>query len=282
MSLTNRRSGKENGFTLIELLVAMAISGVVLAGIYEAYLDQLRTTITQQRIVDMNQNLRAAVLIMERDLRMNGANPTGNASAGFVTAEDAKLRIAMDDGGTDNEENNTNNAIDDGNDNDDDGLTDEGVDDVDNDGDGEVDEADEAEWYDGDITDESEVIEFDLNNGNLRRRANSQGSDDPTDGTGITKWIATNIDAINFVYLDDDGDVLTTPVTGSDLDDIRSVQVTIIARSGDTVPVLMRKHTDNTIYSNPQGTVILDKSAAPDQFRRQMVTTTIKCRNMGL
>ena len=58
--------------------------------------------------------------------------------------------------------------------------------------------------------------------------------------------------------------------------------MTIVARAGATVPVLARKHTDRTVYRNPQGTVILDKSAAPDQFRRQMVTTTIKCRNMGL
>ncbi|GAB6905286.1 putative Prepilin-type N-terminal cleavage/methylation domain-containing protein [Desulfosarcina cetonica] len=281
----------QDGFSLIELMVAMAITAVVLAGIYGAYQDQLRTSITQQRIVDMNQNLRTATLIIERDLRMGGANPTGDAPAGITTAEADKLVIAMDDGGDDNIAGNSSNALDDDKDNDGDDVVDEGSDAQDNDGDGLYDEEDEAEWYDGDVTDQGEVVMFDLNDGNLRRRANSQGSDDPTDGTGITKWIATNIDAINFVYLDADGDVLPTPVTGGDLNDIHSVQVTIIARSGDTVPVLMRKHTDNTVYRDPRepdsvdptvGKVILDKSAAPDQFRRQMVTTTIKCRNMGL
>jgi type IV pilus assembly protein PilW len=120
-----------------------------------------------------------------------------------------------------------------------------------------------------------------LNSGNIRRRFNSVNSTDPTDNTRL---IASNIDALNFVYLDgnDPPNVIAAPVANADLENIRSVQVTIIARSGDTVPVLARKVTDNTVYRNPQGDVVLDMSAAPDQFRRRMVTTTIKCRNMGL
>jgi type IV pilus assembly protein PilW len=86
--------------------------------------------------------------------------------------------------------------------------------------------------------------------------------------------VALNIDALNFVYLDNDG------ITASSLADIRSVQITLVARSGDDVPVLMRKHTDNTIYTNQQGTEIL--SAQNDNFRRIRLTATVKVRNLGL
>jgi type IV pilus assembly protein PilW len=81
-----QKLNENNGFSLIELMVAMAIAGMVLTGIYGAYQDQLRTSITQDRIVDMNQNLRTAMYIIERDLRMGGANPTGSAPAGITTA----------------------------------------------------------------------------------------------------------------------------------------------------------------------------------------------------
>jgi type IV pilus assembly protein PilW len=78
--------------------------------------------------------------------------------------------------------------------------------------------------------------------------------------------------------------VIPTPVTGTALEDIRSVQVTIVARAGATVPVLARKVTDNTVYRNPQGyrRHYWTNGIPGDQFRRQMVTTTIKCRNMGI
>lgn len=278
------RLNQQNGFSLIELMIAMAISGIVLVGIFGAHQDQLRTSITQERIVDMNQNLRTAMYIIERDLRMGGANPTGDAPAGIITAQANVLVIAMDDGGTDNIITNASNALNDNADNDGDGLVDEGSDGLDNDGDGLIDEEDEAEWYDGDATDQGEVVRFDLDSGNLRRRFNSAGSDDPTAAPVNTRHIARNIEALNFVYLDgaDPPNVIPVPVTGSDLETIRSVQVTIVARAGANVAVLARKTTDNTVYNDPQGTVILDKSASPDQFRRQMVTTTIKCRNMGI
>ncbi len=74
--------------------------------------------------------------------------------------------------------------------------------------------------------------------------------------------------------------VLATPV--ADRTDIRSIQITIVARSGQNLPGLFNRHTDNRIYLNQQGTVILDMSAAPDAFRRRVLTAEVKCRNLGL
>ena len=264
------------GFSLIELMVALAITGILLTGIYSAYQDQLRTSLTQGQIVDMNQNLRAAMLLLEQDLRMGGGDPTGMAQAGFTVADATTFTLSMDDGGTNSQ------ATGDGVDNDNDGMTDESdTDGIDNDGDGVIDEPEEeAEWYDGDTDDQGEIVMYDLNAGNLRRWFNSSGSTNPSNAV----WLASNIDAIDFVYLDGSTPpaVIPTPVASDRMDDIRAVQVTIVARAGANVAVMARKHTDQTVYKNPQGTVLLDRSAAPDQFRRKMITTTIKCRNLGL
>ncbi len=51
----------KKGFTLVELLVAMAISTMVMAAIYSTYHVQLRSHITQQTVVEMQQNARAAM-----------------------------------------------------------------------------------------------------------------------------------------------------------------------------------------------------------------------------
>ena len=121
--------------------------------------------------------------------------------------------------------------------------------------------------------------------GPMAVEAEAQSFANPTNAL----WIASNIDALNFVYLDgsDPPNVIPSPVTGTDRENIRNVQVTIVARDGATEPVMAPPHVDNMIYRNPRGNdplgdVLLDLSASPDSFRRRIVTTTIKCRNMGL
>jgi type IV pilus assembly protein PilW len=86
--------------------------------------------------------------------------------------------------------------------------------------------------------------------------------------------VALNIDALNFVYLDSAGGVTAT------LADIRSVQITLVARSGDEVPVLMLRQTDSRAYLNQQGLEIL--SAQNDNFRRIQLTAAVRVRNLGL
>ena len=63
------------GFTLVEMLIAMAASLAVLAGIYTAYQNHQRSHVTQQLVVDMQQNARAAVALMKREIRMMGYDP---------------------------------------------------------------------------------------------------------------------------------------------------------------------------------------------------------------
>jgi type IV pilus assembly protein PilW len=62
----------KNGFTLIELLVAMAISGIVAGAIFTAFQSQQKSYLIQDQVTEMQQNLRAAMDIMVRDIRMAG------------------------------------------------------------------------------------------------------------------------------------------------------------------------------------------------------------------
>jgi type IV pilus assembly protein PilW len=217
---------KIRGFTLVELLIAMAISSILLASVVAAYSSQIRTHVTQQMVVDMQQNIRGAMYIMQREIRMAGHDPTGLTDASILVADDAELQFQIDDEG------------------------------------------------DGDLTDDSEdQIRYAMDGGALGRQLLTDPSLIP---------LAENIDAINFVYLDgaDPPNVLATPVV--DRSEIRSVQITIVARSGQNMPVFFYRQTDDRIYRNQQGTIILDMSAAPDSFRRQLLTAEVKCRNLGL
>jgi len=93
--------------------------------------------------------------------------------------------------------------------------------------------------------------------------------------------VAENIEVLDFVYLDEDGNPIgPVPLDADKIALIRSVQITLIAKSGKNVPVLMMKHTDNKTYTNQQGDALLDN--ANDNFRRIGLTGNVKCRNFGL
>jgi type IV pilus assembly protein PilW len=93
--------------------------------------------------------------------------------------------------------------------------------------------------------------------------------------------VAEHIEVLNFVYLDENGNRLgPLPLDPANLALIRSVQITLIARSGEIVPVLMMKHTDNRTYTNQQGDALLVNPN--DNFRRIILTENVKCRNLGL
>jgi prepilin-type N-terminal cleavage/methylation domain-containing protein len=85
-----------NGFTLVELLVALAIAGIVMAGIYSAYYSQQKSHLAQEQVAAMQQNLRAAMYFMEREIRMAGCDPTAGANAGIVTANANALSFTAD------------------------------------------------------------------------------------------------------------------------------------------------------------------------------------------
>ena len=63
---------KNAGFTLVELLVAIALGLVLLAGLYKTFRTQHDTYVVQDQVAAMQQNLRAAMYLITRDLQMAG------------------------------------------------------------------------------------------------------------------------------------------------------------------------------------------------------------------
>jgi prepilin-type N-terminal cleavage/methylation domain-containing protein len=63
---------KNNGITLIELLVALVITSILVAAVYRTFLSQQKTYTVQEQVVDMQQNVRAGINRMMREIRMAG------------------------------------------------------------------------------------------------------------------------------------------------------------------------------------------------------------------
>jgi type IV pilus assembly protein PilW len=136
------------------------------------------------------------------------------------------------------------------------------------------------------ILDSNETIDLGLSptfdaNGDGIPDADSDGDGvpDPVDigiqtgGAGGFQDIAENIQAVEFSYLDSAGTNLAIPPP--DLSAIRSVQFTILAIAERSDP----KFINSMTYTTPSG-----QNWGPynDNFRRRLLTTTIKCRNLGM
>jgi len=237
-------AANHKGFSLMELMLAMAVASVLMAGIFTFHQSQVKTNITQQELVDMQQDARVAMYLMTSEIRMAGCDPQNSTGATIRTAGAAQIAF-----------------------------------DSDQDGDGVINVNTERFYYalsnDADNDGVADGTPCNLNRGDW---------DPPAAPVPVTlNPVALNIDALNFVYLDGAGNVLDDDGNGNvttNIDAIRTVQISLVARSGDQLPGGMYRQFDSTTYTNPQGTVIL---AAPnDNFRRIQLTAAVRVRNMGL
>jgi type IV pilus assembly protein PilW len=223
-----RERGCEQGFTLLEVLVVILILSVVMAGVYSVYSSQQKSFLIQEDVAEMQQNLRAAMFTMVREIRLAGCNPTGKATAGIVTANANSIRVTMDISGNDPN----------------------------------------VDPPDGDTGDLNEDVTYVLVDTDGDGTVDSLGRQTPL--LGAPQPVASNIDALNLVYLDGNGSV------SADLTQIRSVQLTVVARTEN--PSAGFRNTAS--YRNLQGAVVF--TAPGDAFRRKVFTTNIRCRNLGL
>jgi type IV pilus assembly protein PilW len=206
----------------------MTVGLIVMAGISMTFRSQQKSYLLQEQMAAMQQNLRAAMYHMEKEIRMAGCDPDHTANARIVTANATSITFTKDIRATA-----------------------------------------EGSLPDGDTNDPNENITYYLNGGELRRN--------DLNGTG-DQVIADNISALNFVYLDqadtklDDG---AGNVIAS-IPQIRSVEITLLANTGRGD----RGFQNNTVYTNQVGDTIF--GPAGDNRRRKLLTTCIKCRNLGL
>lgn len=90
----------QRGFSLIELLVAMAIGIIVMGAIFSMYTTTSKTNMLQEQVAGMQQNLRASMFYMVREIRMAGCDPTINAGAGITTFDADSFGFTSDFRGT--------------------------------------------------------------------------------------------------------------------------------------------------------------------------------------
>ncbi len=70
-------NGEDNGFTLVEVLISLALSTVAIAAIYSLYLSMWMNQTLREDILDMQQQARAALDLVSRELKMAGFDPRG-------------------------------------------------------------------------------------------------------------------------------------------------------------------------------------------------------------
>jgi prepilin-type N-terminal cleavage/methylation domain-containing protein len=63
----------KKGVTLIELLVVLVISGIVIGGVYRVFISQTKAYSVQEQVAEIQQDVRGAMEIMVRDVRMSGS-----------------------------------------------------------------------------------------------------------------------------------------------------------------------------------------------------------------
>ena len=245
---------RNQGFTLIELMVAMGMASIVVGVIYSAYNIQTKIYTEQDKVAEMQQNIRSAMMYMQREARMAGynaqkashascnANPTAGPAIkpGIHTATATSFGFSMD-----------------------------------------LDEDDQCTSTGENVlytlyTDGSGVTKI--------------GRDDLTD-LQARQPIAENIQNINFMYIFSPPlvgtagakDPTSTP-SASERDDVVAVQVSILARS-ETPNQTKSAATSFTLPrpnawgENTSGGVVWSFT---DSFSRRLLTTTVNCRNMGL
>jgi len=230
------------GFTMIELMVAMVISLLAMAAIYSTFLAQHRSYQVQEETSEMQQNIRAAMYYMQREIRMAGSNSFKSlplSAFGITAAGQNSITFTEDVRGP------------------------------------IVGTPAVQKAPDGDAGDPDENITYTLNGTNLERTDNIVA---PL----VPQVVAQNIDAVDFVYLDGNNPPNVLPFAGgfvpaASLDQIRSVEITIVARTDDP---LLYGATNNIVYRNQQGTPIF--GPAGDRVSRRRLTALIHCRNLDL
>lgn len=100
MKPSNLNNGN-HGFTLIELLVASTMGLVVLAAVLQTFVSQNRTNAAQQEVACAQQNVRAAMYLMVREIRNAGYDPENNGFDVIKTATSNSIRVLSNISGDD-------------------------------------------------------------------------------------------------------------------------------------------------------------------------------------
>lgn len=242
MFLPNINSNSaETGFTLVELMIALFVSALAMAAVISVYIAQSRSYSDQNDIANIQQDLRGVLAVFPLEIRKAGCDPLETGIPGILSANVAAVQFTMDLRGSTT---NPNSA--DGDVNDSDEIISYGFAGVaDSDGDGIVDNGG-ANW-------------------------SGTASIGRASGAGALQPLADNIEAMEFNYILDSATSTTAP---TDLNRIRAIQISILARAANPAKGFLHNRT----YTTASGTVW---TPPQDNFRRRLIVSNIQCRNMG-
>ena len=211
---TSDRSTRQSGFSLVELMITMMITIVLLAAVYTIYGSLSRSYTTQNVSAEVQQSIRAALDLMSEDIMMAGLDPQNSGNFGFESSGSNLISFRFDS-------------------------------------------ADAGNLFNG-ARDAQEWITYEFNNGTLFQCFDVGNCNiaDPQN-----RFIE-NVTGFNISYLDGSNpiqDLITDlgyadPLTGTDLNDIRQVVITIT----------------------------VEEAAGLDQTVSRTYTAKVKCRNMGI
>lgn len=288
---------KTNGFTLVELMVTMAIASLVMVGIYSAYSTQQKSHTVQQQVGEMQQNIRSAIYMLEREARMAGYDPwpvdgvdnnnDGTIDEAAEDTADAGIKVAMahefeftadldEDGaisanGGDSEWINLKLSASEDTNND--GIADDGAAAVIRTS-GEGTDAVSVKIAE-DIHCINFAYAFDADNDgqlDVSPAGNVIWAQD-TDGDGSLDWVLDNTDDGEINSSDTGADMVSSGFTTAvvPVADIRAVRVWLLART--RFPV--KGHTERDTY------IVGSRSFSPnDSYDRRLLTTMVRFRNL--
>ncbi len=203
------------GFTLVELLVALAVSGILMTGIYSAFQSQQDSYLVQEQVAEMQQNLRASLDVITREIRMAGFRGNGSSSATITAAQCDAIAFSAD-------------------------LNEDG------------DTADNGENIGFDLFTSASLGAFTL--GRASSNAPLTMAENPV-GSGhyevsLHQPLSQNVQAIEFYYELANGTWTTSP-TATQLKDITSIQISILVRTGRG----SRNYMNSLTYKTASGVV---------------------------
>ncbi len=261
------------GFTLIEVMIALAMFSILLTAIYQTYYNQQEAYLKQEKVSNMQQDVRTGGFFLARDLRMAGYDPTTQATgAGFTDrglTSPRKPVAALEiraDLNSDNDSQDTGEII---------------YFELSNDAD-----------YDGiaDGINRSGGWKSDGSPCRLTRQyrlALDETSDTFTDSTTGSQVLAENVDALEFCYVLNTGIETIAPTSG-ELDDIVAIYVSILFRTKARIPKYRNTETYTPASADSNRVANLRESTPSpwgpfdDSFKRRLLITEVKCRNIGL
>jgi len=256
------------GFTLAEMAVALAISSIAMTLIYATFNTQRLAFTTQQQTAVMQQNIRSAMSFVETEVRMAGFEGFDtatmmprNTGAGITIANAATFEFSADFDDDGSLAGDTITYTLSGN-----TLTRNGVVmayDIEAVGfayafEDSADADNNLEMSNGEI-----IWAIDQDGDGVLDRSLDTSGDGVVDINDAAAGTALN------TMTDDDGD----PLGNISIDRIRTVKIWILART--RAPI--KGYTDTSSYK--VGTQVVFKN---DGFRHNLLTSTIKCRNLGL